>query len=275
MIISPEAEVLHAAHALTALIEAEPSRHQVQRDRDLRGPFRKIKLLARRRFRAQRKAVLDSHALTKLKDLLDRAGHVKEAEDPERTRLESDIANEIAAQIYMLPTTAKDSETFTGAIKAAVDSGGVAAADMTATAEPETESFIAEYLKDAGFSRLTGDIDQTTVNNLGKAIADAYESGLAFDGIVQAVKDSFADANDVRAHMIAQTELNDAYNQSLMHFGQQAGAKKKSWLVDLAPCIVCIENAADGEIGLDEEFASGDDAPPAHVNCMCSIMVHA
>ncbi len=93
--------------------------------------------------------------------------------------------------------------------------------------------------------------------------------------MVQAVKDSFAQANSVRAAMIAQTELNDAWNQSVVHFGKEAGATKKSWAVDLAPCIVCIENAADGSIDFDEDFASGDDAPPAHPNCLCSLMVHA
>ena len=41
------------------------------------------------------------------------------------------------------------------------------------------------------------------------------------------------------------------------------------------PCIVCIANLEDGEIDMDEDFESGDDAPPAHPNCMCSLMVHA
>jgi hypothetical protein len=138
-----------------------------------------------------------------------------------------------------------------------------------------TESFIAEYLKDGGFTRLTGDIDKTTVDRLAAAVADAYESGADFDGVVQAVKESFADAGSFRAGMIAQTELNDAWNQSVMHFGEQAGATMKTWITDLDPCVICIGNTLDGAVLLTEDFPSGDDAPPAHPNCFCSVMVSA
>ena len=200
---------------------------------------------------------------------------LREADDPDRARLEADVAASLGPQIYMQPVTAEEQKSFAGAISAAIDSGGEAAADMLSTGAPDTESFIAEYLKNGGFARLTGDLDKTTVDELASAVADAYESGADFDGVVQAVKDSFAMASDYRAKMIVQTELNDAWNQSLVHFGKEAGATKKSWITDLMPCIVCIANLEDGEIDMDEDFESGDDAPPAHPNCMCSLMVHA
>jgi broad specificity phosphatase PhoE len=490
--VTPEADICEAANDLAALIEAEPSKHQAQRDKDLRGATRKVVRLMRSRFRAQRKSVLDSHALQNLKTILSRAGHatealreaetvrrvtgsvdvpltdagrkqahelrqrigtdvavftapnmrsretgriingdaqdaewlrpwglgryegmtldsarqttkrlivdapdespgisrysgkegdtfnavaarlivgtvvqragmrpgarvlnitsgralhiihaaarrsfkgidkdeltensdfskpgdlfwlwhggllkldnphvtgygqyfaqhgetdwnegvatseaLREADDPDRAKLEADIATAIGQQVYMTPVTAADQETYARAIAAAIDSGGTAAADMLSSTATDTESFISEYLKTSGLSQVTGDLDRTTVDNLASAIADAYEQGADFDGIVQAVKDSFAQANQYRAQMIAQTELNDAWNQSLMHFGEEAGATKKSWVTDLAPCIVCIENALAGEIDFDEDFDSGDDAPPAHPNCQCSLMVHA
>jgi len=267
--VTPEAEVLWAAHTLTTLIEAEPSSHQAQRDRDLRGPFRKIQRLARRRFRAQRKSVLDSHALRNL-------GALREAEDPERTALELNIISSLSLMVYAHPVTAEEQQAYADAITKAIDSGSAAAADMLDVAVPETtESFIAEYLKDGGFTRLTGDLDKTTVDRLAAAVADAYEAGADFDGIVQAVKDSFADADSFRAGMIAQTELNDAWNQSLVHFAEQAGATKKAWITDMEPCIICIANALDGSIDMSENFASGDDAPPSHPNCLCSLMVSA
>ena len=200
---------------------------------------------------------------------------LREADDPDRARLEADVAAILGPQIYIQPVTAEEQKTFAGAISAAIDSGSEAAGDMLASAPADTESFIAEYLKDGGFARLTGDLDKTTVDELASAVADAYESGADFDGVVQAVKDSFAMASDYRAKMIAQTELNDAWNQSLVHFGKEAGATKKSWITDFMPCIVCIANLEDGEIDMDEDFESGDDAPPAHPNCMCSLMVHA
>jgi broad specificity phosphatase PhoE len=200
---------------------------------------------------------------------------LREAEDPDRARLEADIAATLSTHVYTVPVTAEEQNTFARAIAVAIDSGGEAAGDMLASAAPDTESFIAEYLKDGGFSRLTGDLDKTTVDDLASAVADAYESGADFDGVVQAVKDSFQMANDYRAKLIAQTELNDAFNQSVFHFGKEAGATQKSWTTDLAPCLICIANEAQGVIDIDEDFESGDDAPPAHPQCMCSLLVHA
>lgn len=263
-----ESEVIESANDLTALIESESiPKHQAARDRAIRGATRKIQKLVRQRFRAQRKAVLDSHALGKWA--------VQEAEETDRERLEADIATSLATQVYAVPVTADEQETFAKAISAAIDSGGEAAADMLSTGAPDAESFIAEYLKDGGFARLTGDLDKTTVDNLASAVADAYESGADFDGVVQAVKDSFAMANDYRAKMIAQNELNDAWNQSVLHFGREAGGTKKSWTVDPGACVICLGNVLDGDIDMEGEFASGDDAPPAHVNCNCSLLVHA
>ena len=271
------AETPDAEPATESLREAEVPKHQAERDKSLRGASRKIKKLVRNRFRAQRKAVLDSHALANLKAVLERTHVISEAaSDSDRAKLETEIASSLGPQVYMQPVTNAEQEKFTGAIKAAIDSGGEAVADMLSTSAPQTtESFVAEYLKDGGFSRLTGDLDKTTVDNLARAVADAYESGADFDGVVQAVKDSFADAMDNRARMIAQNELQDAWNQSVLNFGREAGATQKSWEVDPGACPICLENVLDGSIDLETDFSSGDDAPPAHVNCNCSVLVHA
>ena len=262
-----ETEVIEAANDLAELIEAQPSKHQAARDKAIRGALRKVTKLMRDRFRAQRKSVLDSHALGKWV--------ARESDEADRTKLEQDIATALGTQIYAVPVTAEEQERYAKAVGAAIESGEEQAADMLGTAGQSTESFIAEYLKSSGFARLTGDIDKTTVERLASDLADAYESGADFDGVVQAVKDSFAMASDYRAKMIAQNELNDAWNQSVLHFGREAGGTKKSWTVDPGACVICLENVLDGDIDMEGEFASGDDAPPAHVNCNCSLLVHA
>ncbi len=95
---------------------------------------------------------------------------LREADDPDRAALEAEIAAALGEQVYTVPVTQADQDVFTGAIKTAVQSGSDAAADMLSAAAPQTtESFVAEYLKDGGFSRLTGDLDQTTVDNLALA----------------------------------------------------------------------------------------------------------
>lgn len=78
--MTPESEVLEAADDLAALIEAgSVPKHQAARDKALRSAYRRVARLMRSRFRAQRKAVLDSHALSNLKKTLDREGHATES----------------------------------------------------------------------------------------------------------------------------------------------------------------------------------------------------
>jgi len=235
---------------------------QIRRDKAIAGPMRVIQKLMRSRFRSQRKAVLDSHALRNL-------SHLKEAETEEqaRQRVVDESSAAFGPIIMHQPVTASDAEKFDAAVTAAIKSGAAGTAELLDSTVQDTESFVTDYLKDGGFTKLTGGIDQTTLDRLANAVADAFEGGAGFDGVVQAVKDSFAKANDVRAKMIAQTELNGAFNQSIMHFGKESGAEVKWWETDLTPCVICIANSLQGRIPIDEEFESGDDAPTAHPNC--------
>ncbi len=266
--MNPAADLIESANALATLLESD-SRPFLQRHRDalLKRATRRIEKLARTRFRSQRKALLASHAF--------RTITAREADATDEEKRKADITTAISAVILHQPVTAVDSVIFDGSIRMAIDAGAEGVTKVLASSPANTESFIAEYLKDSGFSQLTGEIDKTTVDRLATAIADAYESGADFDGTVAAIKAEFADMTATRAKMIAQTELNDAYNQSIMYFGREAGAATKWWETDLVPCVVCIENALAGPIDFDSDFPSGDDAPPSHPNCMCSLMVGA
>lgn len=262
--MTPEAEVIEAVNGLCVLIESDKiPALQAFRDKQLSRATRLIQKLMRSRFRLQRKALLDSHALRNLKPR-------EAADSAEEDRIKAEIATLILHQ----PVTAADSVFYDAAIRQALNAGADGVSDLLSTASPETESFIAEYLKDGGFTQLTGEIDKTTVDRLASAIADAYEAGKDFDGVVAAVKSEFRDFTEARAKMIAQTELNNAYNESIAHFGRQAGATMKSWETDAAPCPICIENALAGQIPIDDDFPSGDDQPGAHPNCLCSLLVH-
>jgi hypothetical protein len=51
---------------------------------------------------------------------------------------------------------------------------------------------------------------------------------------------------------------------------KEQGIEKKEWEIsDAETCDDCEANNEDGEIGVDESFSSGDDAPPLHPNCRC------
>ena len=92
--------------------------------------------------------------------------------------------------------------------------------------------------------------------------------------LVKAVQDEYAGFNDVRAGLIAQTELNSAYNAGRKQLGIDLGFNEKSWSTDgPAPCPECVGNALEGWVGMEEPFSSGDDAPTAHPGCYCSLDV--
>lgn len=263
--MTPEAELIESANALAQLIEgAAANPTQKKRDKDLRRPARRIEKLARSRFRAQLKAVLQSH-------MLHGVPMKESADDKEKVRSDSSLA--LGAIIYHQPVTAAEVAIYDGAITAAVNAGAVNAAQSMNLTGGSTESFISEYLKANGFTKLTGEIDKTSVDRLARAIADAFEKGADYDGVVKAVKAEFADFTTTRVKMIAATELNDAFNSSILKFGQEAGGTMKYWDTDLAPCLLCLENEIASPIPIDDLFPSGDDAPTLHPNCACSLRI--
>ena len=77
-----------------------------------------------------------------------------------------------------------------------------------------------------------------------------------------------------RAETVAATEVSNAY-----HGGGSDAVKlvphtrdiEKQWAVEDNPCPTCEANAAMGWILADQPFDSGDDSPPNHPNCRCSV----
>jgi hypothetical protein len=131
------------------------------------------------------------------------------------------------------------------------------------------EDVVQTYLSDNSLSKLTGNIDPTTIERLRTALADAYDAGADFEGLVDAVKETYDGFSTTRAQMIAQTEMNAAYNAGRKQLGIDLGFNQKAWDPDATACeAVCVPNVLDGWIAMDDEFDSGDDAPPSHPNCL-------
>lgn len=147
----------------------------------------------------------------------------------------------------------------------------VLAADLDVVGQVSDDA-AAAYLRDHSLEKLTTGLDETTLDRLRNALADAYKEGADFDGLVEAVQSEYADFTDSRAETIAQTEMNSAYNTARKQLGIDMGFNMKSWAMDGPdPCLVCIENALAGWIPMDDMFPSGDDIPVAHPNCYCSV----
>lgn len=149
------------------------------------------------------------------------------------------------------------------------------AAEQLATEEDWQASLpndaVETFLRDNSLSKLTGDLNETTKQRLRDAIADAYDDGGTYQDLVDAVTDTVEEFSTVRAGMIAQTEVNAAYNYGRGEVARAAGAQEKQWAPDGIACPICMLNVAQGFIPIDDDFMSGDDAPPAHPNCDCSI----
>lgn len=277
------ADLIEAVDALAVLVETERKlpAMQARRDKATASGNRKIQMIVRARLRKQRASVLSSISLAKVHAAINRTvARASEAErdvphQAERDRIVNEVTLAVAAEVHGVPVTAAEQEMFSSAIRQAVVSGDAGVSALLSSGPGDTESFVSEYLKDGGFTRLTGQIDKTTVDRIASAVADAYGSGATFDQTVSAIKSEFSDMTNYRAKMIAQTELNDAFGQSILHFGRGAGADTKWWETDLNPCPICIENALAGPIPIEDDFPSGDDASPAHPSCLCSIGVGA
>lgn len=99
--------------------------------------------------------------------------------------------------------------------------------------------------------------------------------GTSYAQFARELSGSFAFSRD-RAHLIAVTELADAYEEGnsapskmLSNIGFQM---QKSWLLlaDEKVCPLCVENQSVGWIPEEDDFPHGGDHPPAHPRCRCA-----
>jgi len=118
-------------------------------------------------------------------------------------------------------------------------------------------------------------LDATTREMLRATIAGGIEQNLSAEAISDAIEDAYAFSED-RADLIAMTEIAAANSYGALAGYEEAAAigvsVRKSWLMLEDACPICQENADAGVIDLDEEFPSGDLAPPGHPNCRCVIV---
>jgi len=114
-------------------------------------------------------------------------------------------------------------------------------------------------------------ITESTRDDIRSLVGDALKEGWSTDTLAKALMDSNAFSAE-RAQLIARTEVIRASNQGTLQGFQASGVVLKKEWTTFDPCPICEENEEQGPIDLDEDFASGDDAPPAHPNCKCALV---
>ena len=257
-----DADVIEAAaQVLEAL---QPARESLKHPKhaDVLKPIRAKAEMTLKRFFSRQKRLLLRQIKPKLRAM-------READSDGKQKSDQIIPAQLPLSI-----TGGTGFDYSGALNSAIQAGYASLADDIEGAPELAEDVVQTYLSDHSLTKLTGGFDSTTVDRLRNALADAYDKGAGYDGLVKAVQAEYAGFNDVRAGMIAQTEMNAAYNSGRKQLGIDMGFNEKSWDPDGTACVeICVPNVLNGWIAMDDAFDSGDDAPPAHPNCDCSLNV--
>jgi hypothetical protein len=121
-------------------------------------------------------------------------------------------------------------------------------------------------------------ITEPTRNMLRSIIADGLEDNIGIPAIATNIEEAAAFSEE-RAALVANTEVRRANSQGALtgyRTASSAGiAVKKAWLTAKDAKVdtdICAPNEDEGPIALDQDFASGDDAPPGHPNCRCALV---
>ncbi len=126
------------------------------------------------------------------------------------------------------------------------------------------------WAKDYG-AQLVSKINDTTRQTLAELVSQHLNTPGATLGDLQEKIQATMKANEVRARLIAQTEITRAFAQGNLKAWQESGAiEKKRWRTnnDSLVCEICAP--LNGKVvELNVEFAKGLASPPAHPGCRC------
>jgi len=119
-------------------------------------------------------------------------------------------------------------------------------------------------------------ITESTRDYLRGAIGQAVDEGWSPQQLSASIRDDATIWKD-RADMISRTELQFAHQNGHLIGWKGSGVVKGKRSLCLHddnadgtdPCVM---NADAGVIGIDDAFPSGDDAPPFHPNCVCTLL---
>lgn len=259
------------AQSLNELAAAMESLRQLRHARVLDPLQTKLAKIFTRRWRKQQAALLKESRgwLRRM------ANRQQEADAALLAKLQAAVTARINAGAALTDAWPnRDEKAYNAAVKqASISAAERMTLDYAVTVALNAgNTYAAAYLRDHGFTQLASDIDKVTRERMANAVAEVYERGGSYDDAVDAIKETFSGMKEKRADMIARTELSSAYNSALLESARESADLLKNWSADGPnPCPQCIENSEQGSIALDKEFASGDDAPPLHPGCFCSV----
>lgn len=116
-------------------------------------------------------------------------------------------------------------------------------------------------------------ITDTMREEIRAAVAQALKEGKPAADLAQDIEGLECFSPD-RAEMVARTEIIRAHAQGQVAAMRNSGVvEQKAWsTAGEDVCDDCQANEDEGAIDLEDDFPSGDDAPPAHPMCRCAVV---
>lgn len=114
-------------------------------------------------------------------------------------------------------------------------------------------------------------INDTTRDELFSALKEGIAANEGLEDLSKRVADVYDQARDYRSDVIARTEISASSNFGAEQGFTQAGIDKVEWLIVDPQDEDCLSNAGE-VVEIGKAFPSGDERPPVHPNCVCTIL---
>lgn len=113
-------------------------------------------------------------------------------------------------------------------------------------------------------------ITETTRDSLRELVEKSIADGWTNTQLQHEIITSY-NFSPARALNVSRTERAFARSHGTHEAAKTTGMAFKDWLPDDSACEeVCLPNAAQGRIPIDEDFDSGDECSPGHPSCRCA-----
>ena len=113
-------------------------------------------------------------------------------------------------------------------------------------------------------------LDESTMDYITGVLTRAEFDGLSVYETKGLLVDGIKGLSEVRAEMIAETEVAAAVGNMEMETAKRNGSTKKRWMVGGSNiCEECMANARQGWIPMNADYQSGVQHEPQHPRCKC------
>jgi hypothetical protein len=250
----------------------------VQRDKALAKGHKRLTRRLAKAFRAQ--GNLFVKRLAALEGLFPQAGRLQEALGEGDWVGLFDEVGELTLQQFTQPLREEIEASLAAGAQRMVGEVTVQGYSFT-LANPRAVAYIQEH-----GAELVKGIEQTTKNYLRTVLTQAVSEGWSYNRTARAIIERFREFAsgkpqqhiDSRAHLIAITELGNAYAEGNLIVARDIAAAgipmEKAWQTvgDNRVSDGCRENEAAGWIGLEAEFPSGHLRPLRFPGCRCDAL---